>query len=356
MPRRAYLDWLRGVAVLVMVEAHLFDAWTAPSDRETLLYQALIFLGGFGAPAFLFLAGVAMPLAASSRTARGLSPAAVLACARRRGWQLFGLAFLFRAQAWVISGGRLPFALLKVDILNILGLSMLGAAYLSGAATTRRHRVGLLVTVAAGLIAFAPELRASAWLAALPDPLLWYVRPWEGRSSFTLVPWPAFLLAGAAVGEWLAGSPAEREAAVTWRIGALGVALVCVGAVWAAGDARTWDERSLWTVAPSHVSIRLGILMIAVPLARAWCARVSGWSPLTTFGVSSLFVYWVHVEMVYGRPVRALHRSLTLEQAVLAYVAFCAFLLGLVLAKSRLIEWRGKPSPAWRQAGGRTSA
>ena len=26
--RHAYLDWVRGVAVLIMVEAHLLDAWT----------------------------------------------------------------------------------------------------------------------------------------------------------------------------------------------------------------------------------------------------------------------------------------------------------------------------------------
>jgi uncharacterized membrane protein len=32
--RRAYLDWLRGVAVLIMVEAHTFDSWTAPVDRN----------------------------------------------------------------------------------------------------------------------------------------------------------------------------------------------------------------------------------------------------------------------------------------------------------------------------------
>ena len=32
--RRGYLDWLRGVAVLIMVEAHLFDAWVRVIDRS----------------------------------------------------------------------------------------------------------------------------------------------------------------------------------------------------------------------------------------------------------------------------------------------------------------------------------
>ena len=61
--RRGYLDWLRGVAVLIMVEAHTFDAWTAPADRSGPWYRLFILIGGFGAPAFLFLAGVALALA-----------------------------------------------------------------------------------------------------------------------------------------------------------------------------------------------------------------------------------------------------------------------------------------------------
>ena len=33
--RREYLDWLRGVAVLLMIDAHLFDSWTRFPDRDT---------------------------------------------------------------------------------------------------------------------------------------------------------------------------------------------------------------------------------------------------------------------------------------------------------------------------------
>ena len=55
MGRRSYLDWLRGIAVLIMVEAHTFNSWTAPSERGDL-YRLLMVVGGFCAPAFLFLA------------------------------------------------------------------------------------------------------------------------------------------------------------------------------------------------------------------------------------------------------------------------------------------------------------
>ena len=32
--RHAYLDWVRGLAVLIMIEAHVLDAWTHAADRS----------------------------------------------------------------------------------------------------------------------------------------------------------------------------------------------------------------------------------------------------------------------------------------------------------------------------------
>ena len=122
--RRGYLDWLRGVAVLIMVEAHLFDAWVRVIDRSQHPYQWAMVVGGFSAPLFLFLAGVAMALGAGSRLRKGLTAPETAAIARRRGWQILGLAFLFRLQSFIISGGPFPETLLKVDILNVMGLSM----------------------------------------------------------------------------------------------------------------------------------------------------------------------------------------------------------------------------------------
>jgi uncharacterized membrane protein len=332
--RRSYLDWLRGIAVLIMVEAHTFNSWTAPSERGDL-YRLLMVVGGFGAPAFLFLAGVAMPLAIASRIRKGLDAGEALRLARRRGWQVFGLAFLFRFQSWVISRGP-ALTLLKVDILNILGLSMLAAAVLWGLAKTRAARIALFVAAAAAVAAIAPAIRASTAIASWPDPLEWYFQPWTGKSSFTLSPWPAFLFAGVAVGEWLEGvRTAPEEQRATWQLGALGGALVAIGYA-ATFFPPVYDNNALWTVAPSFVGLRLGILLLALPVALALALRRRAHSVLEEFGVSSLFVYWIHVEMVYGIPSMSLHRKLTVPQAALGYVLLCVFLFALVRLKNRL--------------------
>jgi fucose 4-O-acetylase-like acetyltransferase len=80
---------------------------------------------------------------------------------------------------------------------------------------------------------------------------------------------------------------------------------------------------------------------------------VSRWSPIEELGRASLFVYWIHVEMVYGFISRPLRRNLSLEAAIAAYLLFSAFLLGLVLLKNRR-PWLGKAGAV--QASGPTPA
>jgi len=48
-----------------------------------------------------------------------------------------------------------------------------------------------------------------------------------------------------------------------------------------------------------------------------------------------LFVYWIHVEMVYGVLSLPLHRSLTFGQAWAAMAALSLLLYGLVQLKQR---------------------
>jgi hypothetical protein len=65
--RHAYLDWVRGVGVLIMIEAHVLDAWTSAADRTRPVFGYAMILGGFGAPLFMFLAGVAVALSGESK-------------------------------------------------------------------------------------------------------------------------------------------------------------------------------------------------------------------------------------------------------------------------------------------------
>src|SRR5262245_32144334 len=101
--RRGYLDWLRGIGVLLMLEAHVIDAWTREADRHSRAYGWSFILGGFAAPVFLFLAGIGLSLSAGGKIRRGMAVRDASRAAAVRGLQIFGLAFLFRLQAWILG-------------------------------------------------------------------------------------------------------------------------------------------------------------------------------------------------------------------------------------------------------------
>ncbi len=86
--RRAYVDWARGVAVLLMIEAHTADAWTRLDVRRTIAFRDATVLGGFAAPLFLWLAGLAVVLAATRTAERGGSRPSAVEMICRRGLEI----------------------------------------------------------------------------------------------------------------------------------------------------------------------------------------------------------------------------------------------------------------------------
>ena len=338
--RRRYLDWLRGIGVLLMIEWHTLDSWTLVADRSLTAYRWLMVVSGFGTVVFLFLAGVSVSLAAGARMRRGRTTASVTRQACKRALELFALAFLFRLQAILISGGAWS-TMLKVDILNVMGLSMLAAALLWSVGRHTAVRAVLLVTAAAAIALITPMVRVTPVLDGLPDPIEWYFRPAAGRTAFTLFPWAGFLLAGAAVGLWLdAAQTPQQERRANIRLAALGLA-VALGGYAASFLPPIYPRVDFWTSSPTFFLIRLGVLMAAVPLAYMWRSATHGRSWIEEFGLASFFVYWIHVEMVYGVPSMWIHRRLPLVGALVACVMLGAFLFWLVKLKERVFTTKG---------------
>lgn len=343
--RRGYIDWLRGLAVLIMVEAHTLDAWTREPHRLSVWFGYGAILGGFGAPLFLFLAGVAVMLAIGRRAPK-IGVAAASRSVRRRGWQIFGLAFLFRLQAKLLGGGGWH-SLLKVDILNIMGPAIALAAAMAGWVRTTRGRLllyGLLTIVVAMA---TPPVRGAPWLAALPDAIEAYTRPVPGLTNFTIFPWVGFVLAGAFAGTLLERSQdeaSERRLNVWFLVAGGGLTAAGYGLSFAPS---IYDNANFWTSSPAFFCMRVGILTLAMPLSFAWAHRPwrARWSPMQQFGRTSLFVYWIHVEMAYGAMSRGLHRSLSIQEWCVAYAVFLLLLLLVSIAKDRLVRWWSARKP-----------
>lgn len=281
-------------------------------------------------------------MSAGSKARRSGDPHTASHAVVRRGLEIFGLAFLFRLQAWLLGGGSLR-GLLKVDILNIMGPSIMGAAALWGAARTDRARLVLFGGVTVAIAMLTPVLRSAPFIIALPEPVEAYFRPVPGLTNFVLLPWAAFVTAGAFAGVLLDTVVPGKEARLNslLAVAGLSIAALSLALSYLPGP---YAASFFWTTSPAFFFLRTGVMVAAIAAAYAWESRPGSaekWSPVRQLGRTSLFIYWIHVEMVYGLISQPLHRALSLGQACAAYALFAAFMLGCSVAKDRAVAaWR----------------
>jgi uncharacterized membrane protein len=177
------------------------------------------------------------------------------------------------------------------------------------------------------------------------------VRPEGEMTVFTLFPWAGFVFAGAAVGVLIAASPdAHAERRLHVALASAGAALTAFG-FYAASRPSIYASASFWTSSPTWFAIRLGILMLSLSAIYAMGAIAerrdavhapAAWeTALASVGRSSLFIYWIHVELVYGYASWLWRHHLPLWGTAVAYVLFCLVLY-------RAIGWRDQLVAAWR--------
>ena len=358
--RRLYIDWARGLAVLVMIEAHAFDAWTDPAYRHSITWRNAVVVAGFAAPLFLWLAGLAVVLAAGRTFERTGRRSAATASVCRRGLEIFLLAFVFRIQAYLLSPGSSALTIFRVDILNIMGPSIAVAGVVWGLCATSMQRSIAFTLLATAIGLATPFAYAISGIDRLPTLLQWYMRHSGEYTTFAVLPWTEFVFAGAAAGALIAAAQDERsEDLLHAGLAIAGASLVVIGFYTAARPA-VFPGATFWTTSPTWFAIRVGIMMTMLATLGRIERRISppaatAASPLARLGHSSLFVYWIHVELVYGYVSYYWWKALPLWGMAAAYVAFCAAMHGAVILRDRVVRvWRARlqivPAPVARQA------
>jgi uncharacterized membrane protein len=361
--RRVYIDWARGLAVLVMIESHTADAWTRAADRHSTAFAWALILGGFAAPLFLWLAGLGVALSAAhvARTSGSRGAAVRRIC--RRGLEIFILAFLFRVQGFIVTPGSYPVTIFRVDILNVMGPAIVAAGLVWAVSANTRALVLWYGATAAAVALLTPVIRTASIVNVLPLWFQWYLRPAGDLTNFTLFPWAGFVFAGAACGVILAAAGnvrAERRAQLAFVVS--GLALVALGE-FLSRRPTIYRQSEFWTSSPTWFGIRIGVLMVAVAALYAIGEGVAhaahrphwklAWRPLARLGQSSLFVYWIHVELVYGYATWPLHGRLPLWGTFVAFAAFSVLMYRAVSFRDRIVDnWRtrSQSGPARRTA------
>jgi uncharacterized membrane protein len=331
--------------------------------------------GTFPAPLFLFLAGMSFALVTSKLLERRLTPRQIARTMILRGAEILGLGLLFRLQEFLVAWGWAPWSdLLRVDILNSIGASLMlmGAVCWLVLALLPQSRSGgsegsiirtqfILGTVGVGVALMIALLTPPLWTTWRPDWLAWPLASYiEGvrlgqpqAGLFPIFPWTGFAFMGLAAGFFLrSGWVREREAAAFALAGAGGVGLVYLARWLDAQPHQLYVTYDYWHTSPNFFLLRVGLLLVILSAAYAWCrwgAGQWGFSPLVQLGQTSLLVYWVHIEFVYGRVSILAKRAVDIRTASLGLLTIFLSMLLLSWFRTRL-KGRGPEVLGWFRA------
>jgi uncharacterized membrane protein len=320
-----------------MLQGHVFHSFLRTDLRDSGPYQISQFVGGVAPAVFLFLTGVTLSFKIYGLERRHATGRERWLQALRRAGYLFVLAFLFRFQLWLFAYPQSPASnLLNVDILNCMGLAIAMISPLATLGVAARIRAGIVAGV---LIACLAPL-ASQLEGRLPRLIANYFLP--SYQFFAFFPWASFVAFGLAAGSIvrMAGTEQLMHRLLQWGA-ILGFGLILCAQQFSSLPYSLYPQPAeFWLNSPGLVFIKLGVILVVLAVAFLWTLHTGDrWSWIRQLGQTSLLVYWVHIELVYGRWFGYWKERLTVGECVAASVVLTLAMLGLSIARTRL-DWR----------------
>jgi uncharacterized membrane protein len=350
-------DWLRGVAVVVMLQTHAIPL-LEPELRSGPFFQRVTMIDGLVAPSFIFSAGFALALVQVRAGLAGRRREQATKTLQRL-LEVLGVAALVNL-AW-FPGSPVKW-LLRLDILHCIGLSLLLVLpLLLGLSTRPRVLRWVMLGLALALFLVAPlgeqvtgvgQLFLNTKPGVLDEAL---------GAAFPLLPWAGYVFLGASFGATVGAMKHERE---LWQW--LGLLLACGAVLWWQGPALrdAYPPHDFWVTNPADAARRwtqvLSLVALFRLVERAWPrvsqAAVMRW--LAAFGGASLSAYFFHEMLLYQRWVGVFARLWrdradwptfwVLVAALIAATWACVKAWERVEPKlrARLTSWGAPPRPA----------
>jgi uncharacterized membrane protein len=342
--RLQYLDWLRGLGAIIMLQGHVFDSFTRTDLRSGSPFMLSQFFGGMPPAIFLFLTGITLAFLMDSTERKGVAPLSRVSTAFRRSGYLFFLAAAFRIQLWIF-GLPAPWQdLFKVDILNCMGFSIAIISVMALFRTAERVRLCAILGMA---IAFLSPVVSQIDSSALPWMVRAYVVP--DYRFFSFFPWAAYLAFGVSAGSLIRVVPQEATDRVMQWVAIVGGVMIGASLYFGSGPFSLYEKSEYWLNSPAQVLTKVGVTLLLMAVAFLWTrsGAKDSWSWVRQLGTTSLLVYWVHIELVYGRSLWFFKNSLNVPQTIIAAMVLILLMVALSTAKT----YRGRIIAALSQMG-----
>ncbi|MGD1046244.1 MAG: heparan-alpha-glucosaminide N-acetyltransferase domain-containing protein [Bacteroidota bacterium] len=306
--RLAFIDLLRGWALLVMIEVHVFNAFILPMLKTTSWFHVLNFINGLVAPSFIFISGFVFLLASQRKLESFRTYGSAFWKQLGRIGLVWGVGYFLhlpffsfhRMITETTEEGWLNFY--QVDVLHCIafGLLVLFISRLlireSRAYRTFLFTGGLLVVIATMFV------WDSDFLNWIPAPISAYINNMH-YSLFPLFPWLAFMLFGGYFASgYITAREQKKEKEFILRFALTGAILFAVCMIGMELQASMHIVSIDIRANPLFFFERLGIVMLL--LTACWFYadyRRTEKSFVLDVGRESLMVYAAHLLVIYGR-------------------------------------------------------
>jgi catechol 2,3-dioxygenase-like lactoylglutathione lyase family enzyme len=357
-PRLHFVDVLRLLALLQMVNGHTLHALLTTAVRQGAWYDGYLYFRGLVSVAFMLAAGFAFHVTVLLR-----DEARTQGERRRRvarALEIIAIGFLLRFPLSALLSLDMEVArtalrqLLPIDVLPCIGVSLLVLELLAFARDRRVVVLGCAaLTLAAALL--------TPWASTLPTALpLGLLTTWLGPqagSSFPILPYSGFVFAGVLLGAVaLPAGVATSPRVIGLRLA--GAGLVLGGASWLAArfTAGFLSVARPGVHTPSFFLIKLALVSLACAALVVGLRRMRALPrPLAILTRETLGIYVFHLFVLYGFPLslaRRVGQELSLPAALAASGCMIAASAGFGFAwhRAKALQLSRRLWPALRPA------
>ena len=307
--RIIFIDLMRAIAVIQMVQGHTVDALLAPEFRsdQFVVYYVWNFLRGLTAPVFMFTAGTVFtylfrlanePFEFNPRVKKGFY----------RFILLVFIGYVLRYPTFTIvdfsdvTQDRLDI-FFAVDVLQLIGFGILFLVILAYIAEKLKASDTIIFTITALVFFLAtPFVSKVHWIEYFPQFIAGYFYDGTG-SLFPLFPWAGYIVLGGVLGSYLAKNPLVfKTNKFSLNLAIFGAALVFVSEVSVYITAKYFGytyETTSYT--PDTIIFRVGVVLLLNSAISFISQKIESIPKIIVLvGRNTLLIYVAHLMILFG--------------------------------------------------------
>jgi uncharacterized membrane protein len=343
--RFIFVDLLRGLALLVMIEVHVFNAFLDPSIKNQTWFIVLNFINGLVAPSFLFVSGFAFILSTNTSAEKlKIFTPAILKRLSRIG-MVFLVGYSLHLPGFPLSEMlKLPEAefmtVYIVDVLQCIASGLLLLLIMKLISPNEKVFNAILLSGTLIFIFLSPVIWQYDFTNHFPLWLANYFNTKHG-SLFPLFPWLGFMFTGAITAIYflcLKETPEQKR--FINHLVMIGVTFVIITHLVLSQLSSAWI--SLIRPNPFFFMQRLGYVLILLGICWHYdFKRNIKKSFILDFSRESLLVYWFHLTVLFaliwnGKSLAAI---VNYNFGIWECIAATIILVFLMIAAAKIWGW-----------------